>query len=101
MLRRQEATCQNGLSCFPWAQSSRSSRTEPPETVPTKPTDGRREVAVRHVPDTTVPDETMNPLECPEEVPPRRDGRVVDGGGLENVDDRLYQDGYIFPPNFI
>jgi hypothetical protein len=25
---------------------------------------------------------------------------VVDGGGLENVDDRLYQDGYIFRPNF-
>jgi hypothetical protein len=26
----------------------------------------------------------------------RRDGRVVDGGGLENVGNRLYQDGYIF-----
>jgi hypothetical protein len=25
---------------------------------------------------------------------------VVDGGGLENVFDRLYQDGYIFRPNF-
>jgi hypothetical protein len=25
---------------------------------------------------------------------------VVDGGGLENVDDRLYQDGYISPINF-
>jgi hypothetical protein len=25
----------------------------------------------------------------------RRDGRVVDGGGLENVQDRLSQDGYI------
>jgi hypothetical protein len=30
----------------------------------------------------------------------RRDGRVVDGGGLENVVDRLCQDGYISPPNF-
>jgi hypothetical protein len=25
---------------------------------------------------------------------------VVDGGGLENVSDRLYQDGYIFADNF-
>ena len=47
-----------------------------------------------------VRDGTANPLDCLGEVPPRRDGRVVDGGGLENVFDRLYQDGYISPPNF-
>ena len=29
------------------------------------------------------------------EIPTRRDGRVVDGGGLENLPDRLSQDGYI------
>ena len=38
-----------------------------------------------HTPDNTVRDGTANPLKCPEEAPPRRDGRVVDGGGLENV----------------
>ena len=26
---------------------------------------------------------------------------MVDGGGLENVPDRLYQDGYIFAGNFM
>ena len=56
----------------------------------------------RHVPDTTVRDGTANPLECLVEVPPRRDGRVVDGGGLENVSRsviprRLYFCGQLHP----
>jgi len=61
-----------------------------------------RQTRVRHLPDTAVRDGTANPLKCLTEVPPRRDGRVVDGGGLENVSGsviprRLYFRGQLHP----